>query len=305
MNLSVIKHAITSKTGRTILLTQKHSPTILFAGGVIGVVATTVMASRATLKVDEVLKENRTKMADVKALRASNHPDYSESDYRHDLTVLYTRKAIELTKLYGPTVIVGVVSIAALTQSHRILSSRNAALTAAYAAVEKGFREYRARVVNELGEEKDKEFRFGSKDRVVAVDTPKGVKKETIKTYGKGGSSIYARLFNNTNINWQQTPEYNFLFLRAQQNYANQRLVAQGHLLLNDVYEALGFPRTKEGCVVGWIWDPEGNINGDNEVDFGVFDGNSFDRVYDFVRGEEGEILLDFNVDEKPIYNLI
>ena len=56
----------------------------------------------------------------------------------------------------------GGLSIAALTRSHNILTKRNAALTAAYGALEKGFSEYRARVVEKYGEEEDRDFRYGT-----------------------------------------------------------------------------------------------------------------------------------------------
>ena len=98
------------------------------------------------------------------------------------------------------------------------------------------------------------------------------------------------------------------MFLRRQQDYANEVLKSRGHLFLNEVYDMLGIPRTKAGQVVGWIYN-EDNPNGDNYVDFGIYDLSNLsdsqkERKMAFVNGQEYSILLDFNVDG-PIYDLI
>ena len=92
------------------------------------------------------------------------------------------------------------------------------------------------------------------------------------------------------------------MFLRAQQQYANDKLIAQGHLFLNEVYDMLGLPRTKAGAIVGWVYD-DNNAVGDNFVDFGIYDVHR-ETARDFVNGYERSILLDFNVDG-VIYDLI
>ena len=85
------------------------------------------------------------------------------------------------------------------------------------------------------------------------------------------------------------------MYLRRQQEFANEMLRSKGHLFLNEVYDILGFPRTKAGQVVGWIYD-EKNPVGDNYVDFGIYDITD-ERKRDFINGYERSILLDFNVD--------
>ena len=85
------------------------------------------------------------------------------------------------------------------------------------------------------------------------------------------------------------------MFLRHQQNYANDILKNRGYLFLNEVYDMLGFPRTKYGQIVGWVYD-EKNSNGDNFVDFGIYDKDNPEKRK-FVNGYETAIWLDFNVD--------
>lgn len=290
MSLLSIKNAITSRAGRQLLSVQKKAPTILFVVGVVGVVATAVLAARATLKLDEVLQETEKDLDLAKTLDDAN---YTEDDRKKDIALIYGKSALKIAGLYAPAVGVGVLSIAALTGSHVILTKRNAAVMAAYAALEKGFKAYRKRVVDEYGEEKDREFRHGWTEREIVEESETGPVIKTIKSPSNPNEvSIYARFFDKLSPNWEPVAEYNMFFLQAQQTYANNKFHAQGYLFLNDVYEALGLPKSKAGCVVGWILTKDG----DNFVDFGIFTRNS-QKIREFVNGEEGSVLLDFNVD--------
>ena len=302
MNLQTIKNALTSRVGREILTAQKHSPKILFAAGVVGVVGTAVLAARATLKLEEILDEHAELSAKAEVVRDSGRQDYSARDYQTDMVKLYARTIYKITKLYGPSIVVGVASIASLTGAHLVLNRRNVALTAAYAAIDKGFKQYRERVLKEVGPEKEREFRYGLEDRTIVEETKEGPVTKTIKQITKAGGSPYARLFDEINSSsWQQEHSYNQLFLRCQQNYANDLLRSRGHVFLNEIYDMLGLQRSKEGAVVGWVLD---GGNSDNFIDFGVFDGQNFHEAMRFVNGEEQSIWLDFNVDG-VIYDLI
>ena len=195
--------------------------------------------------------------------------------------------------MYAPTVIVGTLTIVCLTKSHTILSNRNTALMAAYSVLERSYNAYRKRVIDEFGEDKDREFRYPTKEiRTLSLDEKgKAVEKVETKTL-LDQYSTYARFFDEMCPDWKRNPEYNLIFLRAQQNWANDLLRARGHVFLNEVYDMLGIPRTKAGAVVGWVIGHEG----DNYIDFGLFDGEN-SAARDFVNGRERSILLDFNVD--------
>lgn len=283
-----LSESLTRGLGKYNLTLRQHSPTLFFVGGVVGMIATTVLAARATLKLEETLDENRKKTDEVKHFQNER---YSEEDREQDTAILYVRSALAVAKLYAPAVLLGSASIAMLTQSHNLLVKRNAALTAAYTALDKGFREYRARVVEKYGEDEDRKFRYG--DEEVTVKNEKTGKEKTISRVGPDGASIYARFFDQLNPNWSKDPEINKLFLRSQQNYLNDLLHARGHVFLNEVYDSLGFTHTMAGSVVGWRIHPDG----DNYIDLGVFNSNVDDNIRDFVNGREGSVLLDFNVD--------
>jgi hypothetical protein len=195
--------------------------------------------------------------------------------------------------LYAPAIACGALSIGALAGSHRVLTKRNLALTAAYSAVEKGFNDYRTRVVEEFGEDKDRELRYGTDTEKITTEGKDGkTKTKEVKIVGPNSASVYARFFDEYCKNWKRQPEYNLLFLQCQQNYANDLLQSRGHIFLNEVYDMIGIDRSKAGAVVGWVISKDG----DNFVDFGIFDGDN-PKARDFVNGREGSILLDFNVD--------
>ena len=286
--MNLIPQAISRGVARQGLMAQKNSPTLLFGAGVAGMITSTVLACRATLKVDEILQETQQELEKVNGAKLM-HRAYAEEHHRRDVTVIYTRSIVKIGRLYTPSVAVGVISVACLTKSHQILEERNLALAAAYAAVDKAFIEYRSRVVDKYGEDQDREFRYAIEE-VELVDE-RG-KVETVRRVNTDvAPSMYARFFDEYSGVWSKDPEYNLVFLQCQQKYANDMLRARGHLFLNEVYDTLGLSRTKAGSVVGWIM----SLNGDNHVDFGIFDNNQNAR--DFVNGREGAILLDFNVD--------
>jgi hypothetical protein len=298
MRLAAIKNKVTSQVGRQALQTKKHSPTILFAVGVVGVVTTVVLASQATLKMEQILEEAEKNKVEIEDAEALEVEDYDQEDANKDRALNRIQTAVKIGKLYAPAFAVGVISIGCLTGSHVIMRRRNIALTAAYAALDKGFREYRARVVDELGEEKDKDFRFGTIDREIAVDTDEGVAVKTVKERNPNGMSMYARLFDrDTTQNWNPQNMYNQAFLRSQQNYMNDLLNARGHVFLNEVYDALGLERSSAGQVVGWV-----KGHGDGFVDFGIL--RNLQTGQSFINGDERSIWLDFNVDG-VVYDLI
>ena len=286
--MKFVPAAVTRQVARKALLVQKASPGMLLTAGIVGMVGSTVLACRATLKMDEVLTQGKGKLDLAKTLQ---HDDYSETDRQRDVSLIYFQTGVKVVRLYAPAIGVGLLSIAALTKSNAILTQRASALAAAYTALDKGFREYRARVIDKYGEEEDQKFRYGIEE-VEVIDPV--TNEKSVKLTVPGEPSIYARFFDPSSSSWSKEPEYNFIFLKAQQNYANDILHARGHVFLNDVYDLLGLERSKAGAVVGWLLTSNGTS--DNYVDFGVFNVQS-EKARDFVNGFEGAILLDFNVD--------
>ena len=284
---------------------RKQSPAILIAAGVVGVVASTIMACKATTKIIDILAESKEDLDAVHA--AASKPEtlpegtvYTEEDTKQDLRIVYVQTGIKFVKLYGPSAVLGTLSLASILMSHRILSKRNVALAAAYATIDKGFKEYRGRVVERFGDQVDKELRYNIKAKTIEKNTidENGKDKtvnEIVETAEIDKYSDYAKFFAEGNPYWEKDAEYNLMFLRKQERYANDKLKAKGYLFLSEVYEMLGIPETKASRVVGWIYD-ESHPIGDNYIDFGIYDTNSLAKSY-FVNGHERNIILDFNVD--------
>lgn len=302
MNKTEIMANLTRTFNRTGLKLKKHSPEILLAAGVVGVVASGVMACKATLKVEEIIDDAKHKIDTIHEVSAdpTMAEKYSEEDSKKDLAIVYTQTAIKFIKLYGSSVALAGVSLGCMIGSNRILNKRNVALAAAYATVDKGFKEYRGRVIERFGKELDKELKYGIKAKEieeVSVDE-KGKEvstKSTVEVMDPNNYSPYSIIFDDGNAGWDPDPELTKYFLIQQQNWANDRLKAKGHLFLNEVYDMLGAKRTKAGAQVGWVYD-EKNPVGDNYVDFGIFDIYN-PKSRDFVNGYEKVIVLDFNVD--------
>ncbi len=303
MKVKEIINSVSYNAHRIGFKIKKASPEIMVVAGVVGVVTSTVMACKATTKVNDILEETRKQVDDVHNVLDSDvvsADEYTNDDAKKDLAIIYTQTGVKLIKLYAPSVIVGALSITGILASHKILKKRNVALTAAYATIDRSFKEYRGRVVERFGKELDRELRYNIKaqeieEKTVDKDGNETIEKKTISVVDPNMYSDYARIFDNGSMGWTKDPEYNLMFLKLQQNQANDRLRAQGYLFLNDVYDMLGIPRTKAGQIVGWIYDEENPV-GDNFVDFGIYDIYN-EKACDFVNGRERSIVLDFNVD--------
>lgn len=255
--MKFIPNSVTRTIARQILMGKKNSPHIFFAGGIAGIVTSTVLACRATLKVDKTLDEIKTDIHDVKETGKTevvNEDEVeivwrSDQDYYKDLMYVYGRSVVKIGRLYGPSIILGSASIAALTGSHVQLTRRNSALTATLAAVSQAFNDYRGRVQRELGKERELELYRCEED----VEYEEGNKKELVKVSDPNKHSIYARCFDESSREWRKSSELNRMFIQCQQNYHNHLLQARGHVFLNEVYDSLGLERSQAGSVVGWI----------------------------------------------------
>lgn len=299
-----VVNSVTRSLNKVKFKFKKHSPEILVGVGVVGVVASSVLACKATLKVNAVLDESKQNIEKIhEATEKGATPigeEYTAEDSKKDLTIMYTQTAVKLIKMYAPSVALGTVSIAAIVSGHKILRKRNVALAAAYATVEKSFKEYRGRVVERFGESLDKELKYNIKTKeveeiVVTEDGSEQVVKSTATVVDPNNIDDTSRIWYEGNPGFTKDPEHNLRYLKMVQATMNDKLKAQGYLPLNDVYEALGFDKTSYGQVLGWIYD-EKNPIGDNFVDFGLYDIHNEDKIR-FVNGNERAVILEFNHD--------
>ena len=296
-NKTEIMKSVNGVTSKAVMKLKKHSPEILVVAGIAGTVVSAVLACKATTKVAEILDETKGTLDtihDGMDTGAINGQEYTTEDGKKDTVVVYAQTGMKLAKLYGPAIILGTLSITSILASNNILRKRNVALGAAYAAIDKSFKEYRGRVIERFGEQVDTELKYGIKAKKfeeIEVDPETGKEKKVKKTVMVADPNLqsdYAVYFDSKSRNYETNPDYNRMFLKAQQAFANDKLQTRGHLVLNEVLDDLDLPRTPAGQIVGWTKDgPDGYVNFRIvEVERETEDGR-----------HEPALLLDFNVE--------
>lgn len=301
--LSKVSTSAAKFAGKAEFAIKKNSPEILLGAGIVGFVGTIVLACKATCRADEVLEFHRRKIKDINDAKeiADADPEgemsYDIELYRQDKAVRYLKTTGSLAKLYAPTIAVGTLSLACILTSRNIMQKRYLGVVAAYNGLSAAFEEYRKRVRDEYGDGLDKHFRYGTTYDELPVYDENGKKtkeKEQVEKTETGmvmQTDDSCRFFDSSNPNWDKNPTFSMMWLRGQQNILNDILHTRGHVFLNEVYDALGFPHTPQGAVLGWI-DGEG----DNCIDFGLYDPNK-ESVRRFVNGVDNVIMLEFNHD--------
>lgn len=300
MNLNTLK----LKFNKYTFPIKQRSPEILLVSGAIAMVGAAVMACRATTKLSDILDDSKEKLDKIENAKTDFADNiYNDEDAKKDTFIVSVQTCTKVAKLYAPWVILGGLGLVAMFTSHGIMVKRGAALAAAYSALDEGFKKYRERVVDRFGETVDEELRYGIKaEKVTVTETDENGKehkvKKTVTTVDPDGPSVYAKFFDELSACWRNDADLNLAYLRAREKEANLRLITQGYLFLNDVYDMLDIPRTKAGQVVGWVYDSKKD-GADNYISFHIYDGKT-QQKRDFVNGLEKSILLDFNV-EGPI----
>lgn len=296
-NKTEIMKSVNGVTSKAVMKLKKHSPEILVVAGIAGTVVSAVLACKASTKVAEILDETKGTLDTIHEgmeTGAINGQEYTNEDGKKDTVVVYAQTGMKLAKLYGPAIILGTLSITSILASNNILRKRNVALGAAYAAIDKSFKEYRGRVIERFGEQVDTELKYGIKAKKfeeIEVDPETGKEKKVKKTVMVADPNLqsdYAVYFDSKSRNYETNPDYNRMFLKAQQAFANDKLQTRGHLFLNEVLDDLDLPRTPAGQIVGWTKDgPDGYVNFRIvEVERETEDGR-----------HEPALLLDFNVE--------
>lgn len=297
MNKETIVTSVKASMKKVTIKAKKYSPEILIVAGVVGTVASTVLACKATTKIESILEESKNTIDTIH--QCSGNKDmadqYSEDDAKKNLAIVYIQTGVKLAKLYAPSVVLGTLSIVSMVASNQILRKRNVALAVAYTTVDKTLKEYRERVVERFGQEVDNELRYNIKAKKLeetVTDPETGKEKKVKKTVDVADPTVsdYVMFFDaSTSEAYENNEDYNRMTLRGAQQYANDKLNGDGFLFLSDVYDELGIRRTKLSQSVGWVK----NGSGDGYVDFRA--------VETYRENEAGSLekawLLDFNVD--------
>lgn len=290
------KQKLMAATAKVAIKVSQHSPEICVGVGIAAGIGATVLACRATLKVDVIIEKHNEDMANInlykqKVLDGEDAGGYTLEDAQRDKFVRFVKTVVEVGKLYMPSIILGMTSIGLVLTGHHILLKRNAALTIAYTGLQKAYDTYRDRVKEAIGEEKEKDIYNGVREVTIEEPNDKGksIKKKAHEQVGP--ASPYTRIFDESSTWWTKDAERNKFFLMQTQRHANDLLRERGYMSLNDVLRMLDLTPSTAGQTVGWVYG-----EGDSFISFGVWDATKKGNRR-FINGDERSIWLDFNVD--------
>ena len=316
MNVTALKIGAKMAAQRAAFFMQKHAPQILVGTGVAGFIGTVVLGCKATLKAEHILDEKDAKLQKIEEFDPEGGEVYSEKDRAHDAKVVKTQTAISLVKAYAPTVTLGAASTVMILSGHHILGKRAAALSAAYKAAEATLYKYRENVTKQFGSEVDRRLSEGlAIDKLEGPHTCKdeAEKDENLpaKTDESKGLSEFCWLFSEESCGprihgsglWRDDPSLNWHTLVQAQRYAQDRLVCQGYLHINDILiDQFGADGTTIGSEYGWVWD---DVHGHDQIDFGLGDINTDEGLRRFLAGSEPNVWLRFNARKESINDKI
>lgn len=204
---------------------SKHSPEILMAIGITGMITTTVLAVKATPKALQLMEEKKDEL---------------------EVDSLAPAEVVKATwKCYIPAAVSGIASVACLIGSNSVNAKRNAALATAYKLSETAFAEYRGSVVDVIGEKKEKAVR----DKISADKIKENpVTKTEVIVTGKGQTLLFEPLSSRyfySNLD---------MIMRAQNNL-NKTIICDpfdSGITVNEFYEEIGLSPTATGDNLGW-----------------------------------------------------
>ena len=231
----------------------KHSPEILTGLGIASMITSTVLAVKATPKAVKLLQEQK-----------------------HELTTLETVQTV--WKEYIPAVSFGLGGVVCLVSSCYINNKKSAALATAYAISDTTFRTYRDKIVETIGEKKEKKIRdeiaqdsvnkTNNENRQIIV-TPSGQTLCLDKISGR-----YFRSDLDT--------------IRKAVNNLNKEMLSENYISLNRFYSVIGLDNIKDGDYIGWNID-----RGFIELDFDACITDT----------DEPCIVIDYNIMPRDDYN--
>ena len=229
-----------------VVQAEKNAPTILTAFGCAAEVLTAVLAVRGYKRACDILEQNKTEI--MENLEEADREFIDEND----LNYTYKDHVRLCWKCYIPAVLMGASGIAAIITANRVNLNRNLALAGAYELSRTAYEEYRAQVVERIGEKREGEIRGEIAQKKIDRNPPEN---KGVLMVPEGQvlclDSTSGRYFKSSIEN-----------IRRIENELNRRLMTEMWVPLNDLYYELGLPYTTVGRDLGW------NINRDGFVRF-------------------------------------
>ena len=291
---------IKSKIG---IFYHNHRSDILIGVGITSVVGGVIAACAGTRKLDDILDEHEFAVNDLKV--DSNNEPMERKEYNKEMAKIYGHTILSLGKAYAPAIGLVGGGIGLIIKAHMVDKEEKQELIAAYNGLWAGFNAYRDRVRDKFGDEEEKKLYFGAREEEKETEVEdktgkKRKKKEKVDVYPENVGP-YAVIFDKFNVNYHRE-EYdgpyamraNFMFLNGVQEHLNRRLRIHGQVVLNDMNDAMGLPRSAAGAVVGWRSVDCGGKTPENGIKLGISDQNACIVLSD---GLSEAILVNPNVE--------
>lgn len=314
-----------SLTGKAYSLATKAAvkigpkvPAILMVAGGVSIVTGVVLACKAARHMDEVLDEIKEDLDEVRAKKEETYEaesEYTDHDYKVDMTKGYCMAAWKMIKMFGPAAGCIVGGMFCMVKSYTILTKTCAVLLGQYNALNERFEKYRERVLNEKdGKDKDMYYMHGTGKKVKikndAVFEDGSEIHDELTAPIMTEDSIFSDndlrfyLFDESNPNWKSIPFYNDTFLNTQYRYAKMRVSAREgrYITVNEMRESLGLQpiKDRDGNIApdGFLW----GYTNENQVDWGLND-IAKENVNEFKRGYNQSVIVEFkNLQYLPGY---
>lgn len=243
----------------------KHSPEILLGVSIVSGVAAIAFAIKGTRDIEPVLAYADEELGKIKQCKEEkSEEEYSVSDYRKDLAIVYGVTAKNLAVIYAPSVFLEILSITTRYGSYRKLKKDLLVATAFGASIFAEFKDYRDRVIEKYGEEVDYELYNNIQEiETVSVDE-KGktkTKKEKVCLDPKPRSTSFF-VGKDYCLNWEyslsNSDNKDFLKLRISQaeQALNRELPKKLYVHMNRIMELCDVQPTEASRKLGIVYDP-------------------------------------------------
>lgn len=315
MNLAVIS-AAKPVIAKGAFQLKRYAPEILTGVGIAAVGCGTVLACKATLDAHEIVDKYNEEIDIIEQAHEKEPVLYPVSKVRTAKVEQIVQAGLGFCRLYGPSILLLAGGIAAILGGHGILRRRNAALALAYTGLNETFLAYRERVKGMLGDGADQEFMTDIVRNDISVTDDDGNEhvlegvKEVADT-DRNKTNPYTRWYDENNAAFSQDPGTNIMTLRQRLTYLQNKQIAQGYLLFNDVLKDLDYKPTSIGAVNGWVYDgsDESLINFGPGIEDLLGDNPNHDPEIAkakraFMASPGKSMYLEFNV-QGPVYQLI
>lgn len=220
---------LTALLSRSEKLVVDNSPAILTAIGVVGTVTTAVLSGKSAIKADHILRDDFDRR-----LQDAN-------EIVEELLPATAKEKVTLTwKLFVPPVASGLLTIAAIVGANHIGTRRAAGLASAFALSERAYVEYKDKVLEKLGPDKEKALRDELAQERVSR-TPGSREVLVVGTEVLCLDAYTGRYFTSSVAD-----------LRTAENDVNALVINNSYASLTDLYDRLGIPKTIASDEVGW-----------------------------------------------------